>query len=174
MEEFKCNPEVFERIYEHYYEMILRYLMKRTMSAELAYDLTADTFVKAYEGIHKFKWQGISIKVWLYRIAINSLKNNWRKKESLVLTEEMENNAGLVKDVQEELDELDKKLFGDDDLSKLSDAMATLKDKHQNVISLYYFSGMSQREIAETMGKSVSAVKAIMNRAMNNLKQLMV
>lgn len=173
LEDFKTNPEVFEKIYVHYYEMILRYLTKRTMSSEVAYDLTADTFIKAFESLKNFKWTGISIKVWLYRIAINALNNQRRRPDSLVLDEAMENDPSLVADVKEELTELDKKLFGDDELAKLSDAMATLKNDHQDVISLYYFSEMSQAEIAEAMGKSASAVKAIMHRAMTNLKQIL-
>ena len=173
LEEFKTNPDVFEKVYEFYYEMILRYLLKRTMSAEIAYDLTADTFIKAFESLHKFKWTGVSIKVWLYRIAINSLKNYRRRPEMSPLTDAPEGHEDLVTDVKKELKELDKSLFGDDELSKLSDAMATLKPEHQNVISLYYFSDMSQNEIAKAMNRSVSSVKSIMHRAMNNLRQLL-
>ena len=65
IEDFKTDTEAFEQVYNFYYERILRYLLKRTMSAETAYDLTADTFIKAFESFHKFKWTGVSIKVWL-------------------------------------------------------------------------------------------------------------
>ncbi|MCX6734560.1 MAG: sigma-70 family RNA polymerase sigma factor [Candidatus Peregrinibacteria bacterium] len=171
--EFKDNPQVFEKIYEFYYEMILKYLVKRTLSSEVAYDLTADTFIKAFESLHKFKWTGISIKVWLYRIAINALKNQRRNPTSTALEDVPEGHEALSVDAREELKELDKTLFGDDELSKLSDALATLKPEHQNVISLYYFTGMSQKEIAETTESSESAVKAIMHRAMTNLRDLL-
>lgn len=173
IEEFKTNTNVFEKVYEHYFEMIFKYLLKRTMSAEVAYDLAADTFIKAFEGFQKFKWTGISIKVWLYRIAINSLKNYRRKPETSPLSNVPEGHEHLVEDVKEELKNLDKTLFGDDELSKLSDAMATLKPEHQNVLSLYYFSGMSQNEIAQAINSSVSAVKSIMHRATKNLRQIL-
>lgn len=171
--EFKTNPQCFEKVYEFYYEMILKYLLKRTMSSETAYDLTADTFIKAFEGLSKFKWTGVSMKVWLYRIAINSLKNYRRNPTSSPLTAELEGHASLVADVKEELKELDKALFGDDEMAKLSDAIGTLNSDHQNIISLYYFSGMSQKEIAETTDSSEAAVKATMHRAMTNLRQLL-
>ncbi len=173
IEEFKTNPESFEKVYNFYYERILRYLLKRTMSAEIAYDLTAETFIKAFERFNKFKWTGVSIKVWLYRIAINNLKNYRRKPEMSPLTDFHEGHEDLVSDVKNELKELDKALFGDDDLSKLSDAIATLKPDHQNVISLYYFSEMSQQEIAFAIDRSVGSVKSLMHRAMNNLKNLL-
>ncbi len=173
IEDFKSDPEVFEKLYDHYYEMILRYLLKRTMSSEIAYDLTAETFIKAFEGFGKFKWTGVSIKVWLYRIAINSLKNYRRNPQSSPLENVPEGHEGLVQDVKEELSALDKALYGDDELSQLSDAMATLKPEHQTVISLYYFDGMSQKEIGSLMNKSVSSVKSLMFRSVANLRKLL-
>ncbi len=173
VKDFKKDRDVFEKVYDFYYERILRYLLKRTMSAEIAYDLTAETFIKAFESFHKFKWTGVSIKVWLYRIAINNLKNYRRKPEYSPLTAKFEGHDDLITDVKNELKELDEKLFGDDDLSKLSDAMATLKAEHQNVLSLYYFSSMSQEQIGKAINKSTSAVKAMMHRAMQNLRQVL-
>ncbi len=173
IEEFKTDKDVFAQVYEQYYEMILKYLCKRTMSAEAAYDLTAETFIKAFESFHKFKWTGVSVKVWLYRIAINALKNYRRKPQSTVLTEEMENHKDLVSDVKDELAQLDKELFGDEQLGKLSDAIETLNPDYQNVISLYYFSNMSQEEISKAINRSVSAVKSMMHRAVENLRQVL-
>lgn len=173
VKDFKENSDVFEKVYDFYYEMILRYLLKRTMSAEIAYDLTADTFIKAFESFHKFKWTGVSIKVWLYRIAINCLKNQRRDPRISPLTEEFEGHESLVQDVKEELSELDKTLYGDDELSKLSDAMATLNPDYQNILSLYYFSDMSQDDIGRAINRSTSAVKSMMHRAMSNLRQIL-
>lgn len=173
LEEFKTNKEVFEEIYTFYYERILKYLLKRTASAESAYDLTAETFIKAFESLHKFKWTGVSIKVWLYRIAINQLKNYRRKPKNIVLTEKMEGLEQMRTEAKDELDRLDKTLFGDEDLTKLSDAIATLNPKYQNVVSLHYFEGMSHEEIAGVIKRSKSAVKSMMHRALTNLRQLL-
>lgn len=172
IKDFKSDKNVFSQVYEFYYKMILRYLLKRTMRAEIAYDLTADTFIKAFENFHKFKWTGVSIKVWLYRIAINSLKNYRRKPEASPLTDKFEGHEDLITDVKKEMKELDKALFGDDELAKLSDAMATLNPDHQNVISLFYFSDMSQEKIGKTINRSTGAVKSMMHRAMENLRQI--
>lgn len=173
LEEFKTNKDVFEKVYNFYYERILRYLLKRTASSEAAYDLTAETFMKAFDSFHKFKWTGVSFKVWLYRIAINQLKNYRRKPQSIILTEEMEGLEQMRTEVKEELEELDKTLFGDEDLTKLSDAIATLNPKYQNVVSLHYFEEMSHEEIAGVINKSKSAVKSMMHRALTNLRQLL-
>ncbi|MFC1600155.1 RNA polymerase sigma factor [Patescibacteria group bacterium] len=173
IEAFKQDPNEFEKIYNYYYERILKYLLKRTNSAEVAYDITADTFMKAFESFHKFKWTGVSIKVWLYRIAINALKNHRRKPQSAVLTAEMEGMEIMATSAKEEIEKLDLAMHGDEDLSKLSDAVATLNPKYQNVVSLHYFEGMSHREIGQTIKRSESAVKSMMHRAVTNLRQLL-
>ncbi|MBI4232274.1 sigma-70 family RNA polymerase sigma factor [Candidatus Peregrinibacteria bacterium] len=173
LKDFKDNPEVFEKVYEFYYEMIIKYLAKRTMSSEVAYDLTAETFIKAFESFGNFKWTGVSIKVWLYRIAINALKNYRRNPEYAPLNETLEGHEALVEDIREELKEMDKTLFGDDELAKLSDAIGTLKPSQQDVVTLYYFDEMSQNDIAKAIGKSVSSVKSLMHRAVTQLRQIL-
>jgi len=174
LQEFARDKNAFEKIYNHYYEMILKYLLKRTVKAEVAYDLTSETFIKAFESLPKFKWTGVSIKVWLYRIAINALKNYRRRPEFAVLTEEMQGMDQLKTDAKVELTELDKAMFGDEELSKLSDALATLNPDYQNIVSLHYFEGMSHEEIGKVIDRSVSAVKSMMHRALENLRQVLV
>lgn len=173
IEDFKNDPDVFEQVYSFYYEMIFRYLAKRTMSSELAYDLTADTFIKAFESFHRFQYREVSIKSWLYRIAINNLKNSYRKAPHSAMEEVSEGHPDLVTYVKDELEAMDEALFGDEKMGKLSDAIATLNPDYQNIISLYYFSEMSQEEIGQTINRSTSAVKSMMHRAMTNLRQIL-
>ena len=85
----------------------------------------------------------------------------------------MEGMEILATNAKEELELLDKAMHGDEDLSKLSDAIATLNPKYQNVVSLHYFEGLSHREIAQTIKRTESAVKSMMHRALTNLRQLL-
>lgn len=175
IEDFQSDPEAFARVYDFYYEMIFRYLLKRTISAEVAYDLTADTFMKAFKAFGRFKWTGVSIKSWLFRITINVLNSHRKKPKSLSLDPEADQYLeALASNTADELERLDKALHGDDDLSKLSDAIATLNPKYQNVLSLYYFSGLSQSEIAEVLDRTPSAIKSMVHRATCQLRDIMV
>lgn len=171
--QFKEDKEVFKRVYDFYYEMILHYLAKRTLSSEVAYDLTAETFIKAFENFHRFEYRSISIKAWIYRIAINTLKNSYREPQCSALGEMAENHPSLVTEIKEELNELDEALFGESKLLELNHALSKLNPRYQNIISLYYFSEMSQEEIARTMNRSSGAIKAMMHRAMENLRAMM-
>jgi RNA polymerase sigma-70 factor (ECF subfamily) len=48
---------------------------------EDAADLSQETFLKAYQGLRKFKRQS-SFHTWLYRITVNLCINHLRKKRS--------------------------------------------------------------------------------------------
>ncbi len=170
IEDFKEDTEAFAEVYNFYYDHIFRYLMKRVMSADIAYDITADAFIKAFKSFHRFKWQGISIKVWLYRIAINTLKSYYKKPKTFLLPENFESHPDLITECKNEIKKLDKTLFGDKKLKEMHQAIQTLNPKYQNIISLYYFSGMSQIEIGQVIGRSPSAVKSMMHRAITQLR----
>ena len=171
MNDFKDNPEVFSEIYEFYFDRILKYLARRTSDAELAYDLTADTFMKALRTFHRFSWKGISIKVWLYRIATNTLRDHYRRKDRQpIYVAEIYENAGTATSIKEELEAIDKNLYGDPKLKRLQRSIEKLNPKYQKVLTLYYYTGLSHEEISGVMGRSRGAVKAMMHRAMTLLR----
>jgi DNA-directed RNA polymerase specialized sigma24 family protein len=49
------KPAAFEQIYIRHERLILAYLRRRTRSADLAVDLTAETFVAALAAARRFK-----------------------------------------------------------------------------------------------------------------------
>jgi RNA polymerase sigma-70 factor (ECF subfamily) len=173
--EFQDNNDVFEDVYNAYYDQIFKYLIKRTCDADEAYEICAETFVKAFESFHKFKWQGFSIKTWIFRIANNQLKNSYRKKKHNIISLEPHHleSDSLAFDAHEELKELDALLESDQELHELSTAIKKLKSTQQEVLSSFYFSNLSHKEIAKSIDKSPGAVKAILFRAVTNLRGAM-
>jgi RNA polymerase sigma factor (sigma-70 family) len=67
-------PSHFERFYRHHAESLLVFFARRTLDADLALELTAETFAIAYAKRAKFR--GTSPEqaaAWLYAIARNQL-----------------------------------------------------------------------------------------------------
>ena len=48
----------FCKLYDKYFGKIYAFLLTRVADAQLAEDLTAETFYKALENIDKYKWTG--------------------------------------------------------------------------------------------------------------------
>jgi RNA polymerase sigma-70 factor (ECF subfamily) len=62
----RCEP--FDAIVREYQGRIVRYINRLVNDPELAMDLTQDTFVNAFRGIHSLKSE-LALGAWLYRIA---------------------------------------------------------------------------------------------------------
>lgn len=170
IEDFKTNKEAFARVYNFYFDPIFHFLLKRTMSAELAYDINAETFLRAFKTFHRFQWKGISIKVWLFRIALNLLKNHYRQEHVVFYDDftKFETQNGM--NMRVELEELNQTLFMDEELQRLHAGLKQLNRNYQEIIGLYYFGGLSQTKIANTLGRSPSAIKALLHRAVTQLR----
>lgn len=175
IEEFKTNKDVFSQVYDFYFDLLFKFLLKRTLSTEVAYDVAAETFFKAFKNFERYRWQGISLKAWLFRIALNELNNHFRQPRVSLFGDpaEVESHHPLA-DLEEDFEQFKDALDHDPDLYKLSQAIARLGPKYQHVISLYYFTGLSQKEIANTVHKSPGAVKAMLHRAMTQLRTLVL
>ena len=83
------DKKYFELIYDAYYQPVLTYVYKRIGSIALAQDVTSEVFIKAYLKFYTFKWKGIDIDHWIFRIATNETNLYFRstkkyKPQSLI------------------------------------------------------------------------------------------
>ena len=74
------QTDAFGEVVETYQARIYRYVYRLTGDAELAQDLTQDTFVNAYKSILKTRSE-LSLSAWLYRIATNLVHSMWRRRK---------------------------------------------------------------------------------------------
>jgi RNA polymerase sigma factor (sigma-70 family) len=69
----------FGVFYERYEERTLRYFLRRVGDAEVAADLTAETFAAALAGAHRFRVRKGPAAAWLFGIARNVLSMSRRR-----------------------------------------------------------------------------------------------
>jgi len=82
----KLNQDVFDQLYQHYHNAILRYLYKFLHDYQAAEDLAQETFILVHKHLPEYKPTG-KISSWIYKIAGNLAKNRLRnaKREKLSL-----------------------------------------------------------------------------------------
>jgi RNA polymerase sigma factor (sigma-70 family) len=69
----------FSIFYRRHVEAILHYLARSTGNAEVAADLTAETFAAALQAKHRFRPGGPPARAWLFGIAVKKLADYRRK-----------------------------------------------------------------------------------------------
>jgi RNA polymerase sigma factor (sigma-70 family) len=74
------EPAAFDVLFERYHAAIRRYLHARESEAALAEDLAAETFLRAFAARAGFRDQGHGVRTWLFQIATNLLRDEYRAR----------------------------------------------------------------------------------------------
>ncbi len=171
------DPEAFGRLYDTYYQPIFGFMYSRTRNAEVAKDLTSETFFQALKNLHRYKpRKGASFKSWLFAISVAQIGNYYRSRSKVleVTTEEAPEIVGrdefrpdIALMMGEDADELKSNI---DLLCRL---LKKLNQKQQNILTLRYFSKMTVPEISRVMNMKEGTIKSHIHRAIKKLSVLM-
>jgi RNA polymerase sigma-70 factor (ECF subfamily) len=166
IERAKKDQEAFGQLYERYSQRIYQYIYYRTSSEEDAEDLTAKTFMRAWQHIANYDDRGVPFSAWLYRIAHN-LVANWHRDRSRRKIISLEDLSRWQ--VNEDGPEA-AALFADD-RSALLRVVRRLPADRQELLALKFVEHLSNAEIGEVMGRSEGAVKSLYHRTLMSLRE---
>jgi RNA polymerase sigma-70 factor (ECF subfamily) len=149
-------------LYLRYAEDIHRYVYCRTYDQALAEDLTADVFLRVTESIGAYSQRGVPFTAWLYRIARARLIDHWRRvgRRPTVSLEDAGPDATV--DPNDPLEEMLSN-------GRLAQLLRRLTDDQQEVVVLRFVEGLTNAEVAQILGKTEGAVKALQHRAVRRL-----
>jgi len=136
----------------------------RLRNFEDAEDITQEVFVEAYQRLHTLRrWDSFS--VWLYSITSNMCKE-WLRSKSRRRDREFiaDQNTNILSKSINSYHE--NKVY-----ESLREALDTLPDIYQQVITLYYLGGMTSEEIAKLLGISSATIRQRMSRARLQLRE---
>ena len=154
-------------LYDRHVNAVYHYILYRTGDTHAAEDITAEVFLRALESLSRYDERGAPFVVWLYRIARARVVDHWRKLHRGVMLpldelperETIENDSPLDADILQ--------------YRALQDALRQITGEQQEVIMLKFLQGLSNEEIAQVLGKTVGAVKALQRRGLDALARLL-
>ena len=155
--------EHFDALYTRYVAAIHGYLSRRTLSREIAEDLTSITFLKALEGIRSFNPSKGNVRGWLYRIARNALIDHYRDPSRR--SAPIESAWDLPGEEFATL-RLERSLNAE----KLRASLQTLNASQREIVLLRVWDDLSYAEIAQLTGKSEASCKMTFSRAVAALR----
>ncbi|MFA6365430.1 MAG: sigma-70 family RNA polymerase sigma factor [Candidatus Paceibacterota bacterium] len=156
----------FGKLYDTYLPSIYRFVFLKIGRKEDAEDITQKVFVSAWQSLKGFEFKGFPFSSWLYRIASNAVIDyyrTWKGNISIDLVpeeyfSESMNEEGRIDD--------------NFDIARVRTAIAKLEPDQQNVVIMKFVSDLSNKEIAESLGKTEGAIRVIQHRALKQLKTL--
>jgi RNA polymerase sigma-70 factor, ECF subfamily len=168
------DPELFAELFRLYYKQIFGYILRRTGDFDDTADIAADAFTNAYRHINSFKYTGVSVKVWLYRIATNqvNLYFRHRQKHSQLFERLADENREIFKTyISEDRKEIEAELDKHEQFRTVLRELKILPIKYQEVISLRYFEGKENKEIAEILNIKEGTIKSLISRGIEKLRK---
>lgn len=163
----KKDPDAFSEIYDLYVSKIYRFIYFKVSSVEEAEDLTSEVFLKTWQYINEGKGEIKHIGALLYRIARNIVIDYYRERAQ---KEKM--NDELTDDLEIASDEL-RKLNVNLEMENIEKNLRKLKDEYREVIMLRFIEELSISEIAQVLEKSKGAVRVLIFRALETLKEIL-
>jgi RNA polymerase sigma-70 factor (ECF subfamily) len=165
-------PAAYDRLYNLYVDKIFRYVYARLGQRETAEDLTADVFVRLIQVLPRFSVNAerpvASFSAWLYRIASNLLTDHRRRQQHRQHADLADHahlaGGGLSPDQHATAAEEGQIVI---------QALAELGPEQQAVVLYRFAEQYSTQEVADLMGKTTGAVKALQHRALISLRRLL-
>ncbi len=159
------DQDAFAKLYEEWYTPVYRFIILRVKEKEVAEDLAQDVFLKVYGYLDRFEMRDAHPLGFLYTTARNTIID-YRKKRKTERLDEMD--MPDIPDTTMPTPQESASLLWD--TGHLREAMETLTEEQQHVISLRLIEEKPVKEAAAVLGKSEEAVRQLQVRALRALK----
>jgi RNA polymerase sigma-70 factor, ECF subfamily len=166
------RAEAFGAFYERHAEALLRFFARRTLDAEAAAELTAETFAEAFVSRRRFRPRRLGGAGWLYGIARHQLSRFHRRGE---VAARARRRLGLPeRSVSEEDYERIEELMDLEGVRKaIADAYRTLSPEQRDAVTLRVVEGKPYQEVASALSCTEQAARARVSRALRRLGDLL-
>jgi RNA polymerase sigma-70 factor, ECF subfamily len=179
---FQAGDETaFDRIVERHWSSVRRFIERSVADVDRAEDLTQEVFIRVYRSRDRYR-PSAGFRTWLFtianRLALNEARS--RRRRSRVFRNAPGSGAESSEDASDDfwaniedprsespLDRLERKELE----MVMEDLLGRLSQGQRAAIELQRAGPFSYREIAEIMGVTVPAVKSLLVRAREALKE---
>lgn len=162
------DTDAFALIYRRYAGVVYAYVHHRTRDADLAEDVTSETFLRALRRIDLVTDYGKDLRAWLFTIArniITDLTNAWWVR-SAVTGIDVEARAAVDPGPEAEV-------VARCTSAEIAGYLRRLSRAQRQCLALRFFWGFSVKQVAEAMRRTEEAVRALQYRAVRRLATML-
>jgi RNA polymerase sigma-70 factor (ECF subfamily) len=153
-----------EEIWEEFHPRIKQFILKRIPDEHNAEDILQEVFLKIHARIDTLRDEE-KLQSWMYQIARNVIADYYRQHKATVALSE----ALLLPDEPVVDDDVVKDL-----LPGVRTMVNSLPGEYRQALLLTEYEGLTQRELAERLGLSLSGAKSRVQRAREKLKAMLL
>jgi len=155
----------FESIWREFSIPLKGFIKRRVGSNQDVEDILQNVFYKIYNNIDDLK-QTEKLHAWIYRITKNEIADFYRMKKYVSNITQLSEN--IISVTQDEVD------VNNEIAQCLITMIECLPEKYKQAILLTEFQNLTQKELGERLGLSVSGAKSRVQRARFKLKEMLL
>lgn len=164
----KGNVKAVGELYDRHHEPIFRYVRSRVSDQAIAEDLTGEIFIRMVDNLSGYRNTNVPFQAWLYRIAHNLVVDHYRKENgrSFVPLYHAEGMNGKE-------DNPDSMVEQRLTIEKVRQALDKIDPTQREVVELRFLAGLSLKEVASALDRTVASVKTLQHRGLKALRVAM-
>ena len=169
------DEEAFTELFRRFGPRILQYVRRLVGTEARAEEITQDVFVQIFRFRHRYRPES-RLSTWIYTIATNLCLNELRRPERQLRVDPRErggeHDEGEAERPLPDPDAIDPErgAAGREMVRALEAAVTALPPKQRAALLLSRIDGMAYRDVAEALGTTEGAVKALLFRATHGLR----
>lgn len=179
------DMSAFELIVRRYQDRIVNYITRVINDHHRAEDLAQEAFLRVLGSIQRYRPKG-QFKNWLYLIATNLCRNELRNRnrQSTDLFSQLglessdspgDQQSPILEDLLSDSRYLPDQLYEQKEREQAIRQQVDLLPENQRLsLVLVTYQELSYQEVSQIIGCSVSAVKSLIHRARQKLKQKLI
>ncbi len=162
----RTDARAFGPLYEHYFPLVYNYVFFRVRERAAADDLVSAIFMRAVDRLHTYREKRGPFGVWLLRVAHNLVVDYYRSaaRPSPLPLDQAEPY------LRESGASPEQNLIQNQRTEELLAQVARLPAREQEIISLKFGAGLTNRKIATLLNLKENHVAVILYRAVRKLR----
>jgi RNA polymerase sigma factor, sigma-70 family len=151
-------------LYEKTYTQVFYTVKSMIKDEDAVFDILQDAYMKAFAHLDSFKGDDKFLP-WVKQIAANTARDWLKRKKPLLFSElntDEDQDMKFEEQIEDDRDEnIPEKFIDQQEMVRIiREIIDNLPEDQRASIGMYYYDGMSVKEIAAAMGASESAVKS--------------
>lgn len=164
------DREALDEIVSDCWQPLYRFISYKTGRPDEAQDIVQETFYRAFRSLSSYQNTEARFSTWLGRIAANLITDLWRKNGRTPIMKDISGYSNQLMGGESPLEEL----VSQETQETVATLLNELPDEQRQVIELRILAGLPVKEVATAMGKSEAAIKMLQQRALKNLRKMLL
>jgi RNA polymerase sigma-70 factor (ECF subfamily) len=165
------DARALEVLYDRYSRVVFSFALRIVGDQQLAEEVLQEVFFRAWQQGSAFKAARGSFITWLLSITHNMAIDEVRKRRRRPQKADSAEPETMLAAIPDSGPDVEDEVWLSSVRDTIEGALEQLPPAQREAIELAYFQGLTQREIAETLGEPLGTIKTRMRLGLQKLRE---